>query len=1053
MPLLRASTQCSAVSHVSQPISGSDVPGRYPDTEAARAVSTQQTLSDAIHARRAEFTRPNTIRIKVGSWNVAGKKGTESDIAAWFIKSKGVSETLTGLRNTHISNQHNDSHGKLPTQDRRESIDTQEARVAHQPKRTSTVPKQDHGELPGRDQIGLYVLGLQEIVDIASATEALRPYSDPAVPRRWKDRLEEALPHGYQLIAQQQLTGLMLFIYASPSVASQISSVSTTHSGTGIMGYMGNKGAVTTRLVLGETTRLAFINSHLSSGLGKAELDRRNWDAAQIVSRTQYDPIQDSLGYISPRRERIGDEDFAFWFGDLNYRLEGIPGEDVRRLLMLHTRNEYDLAQQKAELLDKELEASAASIILSDPSRHNNSTPSKPGDETERTSSRDLRETDTDDEDTLDPSSHPAHLQTTLDSLLPHDELRQMRTQRRAFHDGWREGPITFLPTYKYDVGSVGLFDSGDKKRGPSWCDRILYRTRKDKIDYDNMILEEQDAQRKDKQFDANGMEQAASEGGTLYEYDPDTDAEEVGHNEEFATGDHDVEVTTREGFKDLIQLEYYVSHQRVLSSDHKPLDAVFRLEYDAVIPELKSQVHQEVARDLDRAENEARPAVTLIPDSQANGDGKGGNAVDFGDVRYEEVKEQTMTLANIGRVDAFFGFLSRQQETSDMKASAPEWLNVSVDPPSSLEERGATKHEKRKDEGDWAADIGEAYRIEPGSTCTVRCTANVKMKALAKQLNDGATLDDVLVLRVKDGRDHFVLVHGTWMQTVFTRSIGELIRFPDGGPRMLQKRRLTDSEQGDVQLSKVTSSAPKELFRLTRAIEALSERIIAEWSMLQSGADSKETAPWLSHAAWPFDGWTLEPSKRQSLRNHVIEALDSGQDFDQATPADESPLHRLEALCEALLLFLDNLADGVINEELWERLVRGYFGNARAKLAVSRDDQRAVILEILATSSPHSVSFVLVTSMLGTLSQEVTNNARDSKAGQIPTSPKLHIRRKTLSIHPEIARKQLVQKNYAAIFADVLVRLPENTSPKARLASQDQRRELIEVFLDHEPG
>jgi phosphatidylinositol-bisphosphatase len=53
------------------------------------------------------------------------------------------------------------------------------------------------------------------------------------------------------------------------------------------------------------------------------------------------------------------------------------------------------------------------------------------------------------------------------------------------------------------------------------------------------------------------------------------------------------------------------VAHQRVLSSDHKPLDAIFSFKYDAVVPELKSKIHQEVARELDRAENEGRPNVT----------------------------------------------------------------------------------------------------------------------------------------------------------------------------------------------------------------------------------------------------------------------------------------------------------------------------------------------------------------------------------------------------------------------------------------------------------
>jgi hypothetical protein len=34
----------------------------------------------------------------------------------------------------------------------------------------------------------------------------------------------------------------------------------------------------------------------------------------------------------------------------------------------------------------------------------------------------------------------------------------------------------------KYDVGSVAMFDTSEKQRGPSWCDRILFRSLQDKL-------------------------------------------------------------------------------------------------------------------------------------------------------------------------------------------------------------------------------------------------------------------------------------------------------------------------------------------------------------------------------------------------------------------------------------------------------------------------------------------------------------------------------------------------------------------------------------------
>lgn len=258
----------------------SKIPGGFPCPDidgTSPTTSTQLSLASRVHERRSEFTRQHDVRIRVGSWNVAAFKGTELDLAGWFVRGKGVSEALSGLS---VSGDH---HGKHT-----EGFDQQEARWS---KYRSTIPKHDPGSLPANGDVGIYALGLQEVVDISSAAEALRPYTDPAPANKYKEAVQSALPPGYQLVAERQLIGLLLLIWASPTVAPQISWVSTTSVGTGLMGYMGNKGAVTARIVLGGTTRLVFVNSHLSAGTGKAEAERRNWDAEQVEARTRFDPI------------------------------------------------------------------------------------------------------------------------------------------------------------------------------------------------------------------------------------------------------------------------------------------------------------------------------------------------------------------------------------------------------------------------------------------------------------------------------------------------------------------------------------------------------------------------------------------------------------------------------------------------------------------------------------------------------------------------------------------------------------------------------------------
>lgn len=633
-----------------------NIPGAFPAGNISQTtISTHQTLSQSLYERRAEFTRLRDVRIKVGSWNVAAQKGTEQDVGAWFVGGKGVEASFAGLGVTDAD---------LKAEEGRESIRAQEARRSSV---APTVPHHDKGALPAGDEVGIYALGLQEVVDISSATEALRPYTDPSVANKWKAAVEASLPKGYQLVAEQQLIGLLLIIYASPSVYPHLKAVSTTSVGTGLMGYMGNKGAVTARFVLGETTRLVFINSHLAAGADKASVERRNWDAAQITSRTRFSPITDSMGLNQGQGEGIGEEDFAFWFGDLNYRLEGMPGDDVRRLLTIHTKG-LDPDTVDDSIHDDSTAASTdVSTKLSDP----NSSGAK------------------EDAVPIPSELDPASLQATIHSLLPHDELIQQQKAGKAFQDGWKEGPIRFLPSYKYDVGKVAAFDSSEKRRCPSWCDRILYRTRAGKQQYDAKYRDEEAARKRDEEMKAKGLDHAGDDEDVLFNYDPETDGDNDAYDEYDENEDPEPEtVVTKEGFTDEILLECYTTHMRVLSSDHKPMEAVFALKYDAVVADLKAAIHQEVARELDRQENEGRPNVALVVDrstgtlspenkhtTDSNFDG-----VDFGDVQFAKSKKRTVTIANTGRVTATFGFTDRPVGEDQAEGPFPSWLSISFD-------------------------------------------------------------------------------------------------------------------------------------------------------------------------------------------------------------------------------------------------------------------------------------------------------------------------------------------------------------------------------------
>lgn len=1009
------------------------------------------SLYRAVKARKSEYTRQQTIRVKVGTWNVASIPGTEEDIGRWFVHRKGMCENLTGVGSSSGDGQ--------PKGDESESGESRSGKSAFPP------PEYESGE------VGIYALGLQEVVDVSSPAETLRPFVDSGTSKRWKATVQKALPQNYRLISETQLVGLLLLIYAAPTVVENISSVSSSNVGTGLLGYMGNKGAVSTRLLLGETTCLVFINSHLAAGSDKGSLDRRNWDAAQIASRSRFQPIDLDKGLRTDPTESIGKEDFAFWLGDLNYRLEDIPGNDVRQVFARHTANEYDSKHKKTKQVRDADDAPSSSVVSEDDKKQQAARDSDSASESNRS---------TTSEENVDPLTDPASLQTTISSLLPHDQLQIQQKNGKAFHEGWREGDITFLPTYKYDVGSVARFDSSEKHRGPSWCDRILYRTRRDKLRHERQEKESAETRKRDEEMKARGLDKDASDDSVLFDYNPDVDGASSG--DEYDSGKD--QSSDKSSFislpdsEDAIRLDYYVSHQGIISSDHKPLDAGFTLTFESVIPQLKSKVHQDVIRDFDKAENESRPGLTVVVDYYGDEpeDSKSDdpNSVNFGSLAFNVPMTRSLTVANTSGVPATFSFDNPGQEGGAYHKT-PSWLTLHVD------QRGDSEHEHKK-------ATSQERTLFPGELAHVEIRALVQDIEQVRLLNSGQLkLEEILVLRVTSGRDHFISVFGKWLPTCFGRSVDELTRLPEAGARSLADPEAAKAAEQDTG---VRLSAPRELFRLTEAIAELTVRAVAEWSMTTGGAE-QESPPWMAEphgTGWPFvpETWTLKHGEgRAPLLVSVREALDTNQPLTAALPLEVPSLHRLEVLCETLQVFLHSLSDGIVASSVWHNLEQQILAREKSKTPPrSWEETQAWVLENLAYSPAHSVSFTFVTFMLARIVNEVApasslatrqasqksseeQRSPEGEQGSVPSpastaafisgaSFRRTQRSDTTSSSsagnsgPAVARRATVEAALATQFANFLIAMdtPLPNKERDRRALEDRKRSVIEPFL-----
>ncbi|KAK4781815.1 hypothetical protein SAY86_015917 [Trapa natans] len=207
----------------------------------------------------------------------------------------------------------------------------------------------------------IYVFGFQEVVPLNAGNvlgsenfkistkwngiirSALEKIPSPTTV----DHLPENASGDFRCVVSKQMVGIFISVWARSDLCRYIQHTNISCVGCGIMGCLRNKGSVSVRFLLHETS-FCLVCSHLASGGREGDERHRNADAAWILSQSRFP-------HAGPHRNlprKILDHDRVIWLGDLNYRIH-LPDATIRSLVERRRWNvllEYD--QLKAELVE-----------------------------------------------------------------------------------------------------------------------------------------------------------------------------------------------------------------------------------------------------------------------------------------------------------------------------------------------------------------------------------------------------------------------------------------------------------------------------------------------------------------------------------------------------------------------------------------------------------------------------------------------------------------------------------------------------------------------------
>ncbi|KAL4174274.1 hypothetical protein KRP22_006213 [Phytophthora ramorum] len=199
--------------------------------------------------------------------------------------------------------------------------------------------------------------------------------------KSWEDQLRGTLGEDYVLVASHALTAIHNIVFVHTSILPLLGNIQSDAVATGLGNQLGNKGGVGISFTVG-TTSFAFINSHFDahqrnvskrngnfhrinhelrlSSTGSISSPTSSVAIAPTPGKTNTENLQGlgrtsanrfsmpTVGAAAPSSKRTISERFdrVFWYGDLNYRING-----TRRMVdTLLLRNQHDVLYANDQL-------------------------------------------------------------------------------------------------------------------------------------------------------------------------------------------------------------------------------------------------------------------------------------------------------------------------------------------------------------------------------------------------------------------------------------------------------------------------------------------------------------------------------------------------------------------------------------------------------------------------------------------------------------------------------------------------------------------------------